>query len=730
MINVQIINPPLYGSVYWDGIQFVYTPGDGFTGSDYYIYSAVIDGVKQTKTNYISYSNTPPVVLNPSLTATSKNVNIIPIGLLASDITNPFNYLDVISVSGALKGTTSIQNNSIYYQSNGFNSVEILNYEVSDKQYTTTGTLTLSVTDGISIPDFPPDIQQILNGLLSRAKTIEDLSAHWMDTYSVLTSFSANWNSPIDYINFITSISSDWILITSIESLMNSFASIMNSNSSLWDSNYTQGVLLYDIINPKQEKYNDFYNFISYISGVNSSLFELSTNYYNIKPILDDIVNTVSSNSASSWDTTELNTFSANNFDNWVSTTNLLTSRHPYYDSSLYYVGVVSAILDGISAYNIDTFNTVSSNSASNWGDFSLNDINNYINNYNILTANSANWNPIDILDIDFDRYNQSYNTLQDNITSKWEVNFTNKLLSLDIPNWNSTYNTLKSLSSGWSFDESRESLAFYNNLTSNSSNWNNTYTELQTNSSNNIKFTNNVTSLSTKYLTGDFDIDFVTKDLFVTNDFFAKGTINILGNVQKYDNTIVTTSAFVVYNESTNNALDVEKIGGLPIATFKNPASARVLHINTPNSVGINMPYDTSEALTVSGNISASGRIYPYLSDTINTYKTVSASYEQTYSVLNANSATTIANFVSNKPKYDSLANYVNLSSSVITDLLTGNYLEYNAFYAATTSQSAQNIKMYSSLSSVSAGIGIDTHFRNRKFIYDGLYAAYLNMI
>ena len=732
MTNVEIVKPPLYGSVYWNGSDFIYTPNNNFSGSDYYVYSAFINGAKQIKTNYVNTENVAPLILNPSLTATIKNVNIIPINLLVSDSTTPFDYLDLIYVSDASNGKAYIKNNSIYYESTIFNFVENLTYQISDRQYISTGTLTLSVIDGINQVEIPLTIKQILDILLAKSKTIESLSGHWMVMYSVLTSFSAFWNSYVDkYIPFsslIESISSDWVSLSSIKDNADSLVSVMSTNSANWDSNYIDGTFTYDLINPKAEQYNYFYNFLYSNSGLWNSSTQLSSEYINFKTIIEDVISTVSANSATLWDTTELNSLSGLYFDNWITMYNHLISRHPYYDASLYYQNILSSGTSQVSANYDDMVNTISANSATTWEIIPEQYFYDLNSGYSLLTSNSSNWDLVNEFNSNLNKYDESYNTLQENITSKWIPETFNKILTADSNNWNSTYDILTSLSANWDFDDNRDSLVFYTNLTSNSSNWDNSFTEIQSNSANSDLVRSNVISLSTKYLTGSFDTDLTVNNLNVNDSLTSRGSVTILGDVKQFDTAIVTTSAFIIYNESTNNALDVNKIGGLKIATFKNPTSASVLYVNSTNSVGINMPYDATEALTVSGNISASGNIYPYLSDSINLYKTVSASYENTYSVLNANSATTIANFLASKPNYDNLVNYVNLSSSTINNLLTGSYGIYNTLYNVTTSQSTINNTNYTFLTSNSSNIGKDQHFRDNKFIYDGLYNIYLN--
>ena len=163
-------------------------------------------------------------------------------------------------------------------------------------------------------------------------------------------------------------------------------------------------------------------------------------------------------------------------------------------------------------------------------------------------------------------------------------------------------------------------------------------------------------------------------------------------------------------------------------IATFKDPLSTNVLFVDSDHSVGINTTYDATETLTVSGNISASGYMYPYISDTISTYKSVSAKYGNTFNALTSSSATSIANLTSQKGNYDNLVSYQTLSTNRINTLLSTNYVNYNTMYSSVCSQSAKNAAVKQFLDLSAAYVGIDNEFRNQKFKYDYLYNFFLD--
>jgi hypothetical protein len=84
--TVTIIKPPLYGKVFWNGINFVYSPEVGYFGNDYFIYS-ISDGlVAKTYTEYVEATNVAPLADNISLTANTSAITAI---------SNDFGYSEV-----------------------------------------------------------------------------------------------------------------------------------------------------------------------------------------------------------------------------------------------------------------------------------------------------------------------------------------------------------------------------------------------------------------------------------------------------------------------------------------------------------------------------------------------------------------------------------------------------------------------------------------------------------
>jgi hypothetical protein len=798
-MQVVILKQPLYGTILWNGVDFIYNSFTEEKSNDYYIYSLTVDGKSTVYTKYVNQINTPPVANNVSLTADAYGVNVININSLASDATNPFSVFKIESVTGALYGTATTDGDNIYYTSNTFNSVENLTYTVTDKEYKSTATLTLSVANGVVLDTTPKGL-----GLLylskNRFNNLKSLSGGWSSLNHILTTYGPIWDA-VDYVRYtamsdnVDNAEPSWTDVYNARPQLSSFLTTLSTNSADWDLDVVDGIPIYNLSYPKSQNWNTVYTILTANSGswesailsfdVLSSSLNVKTPIYNglnqtvndnkdtlwdttelnyisaryfgfwngmlsnIKEsywdygfynlnglsanlaiytkIFDDLYTKVSSNSATNWDNTFLNTISSNYFGLWDSVHQTLTAFKDKWNGVNEGVSSLSGTLNEKTPYFDSLYDTINANVGIAWSSISISYLNKYNTLYSSLTASSATWNIGNLFGDKFSKYNSFHKTATENITSKWVPDTLNKVLTSDSVKWDSTYNTLTSLSSGWIFDETRNSLNFYNNLTSNSATWNNSY-NLVTLSANNWNRSNVISSGSAKYLTGDFLTPLTVNNLTVDNVLSTSGTVTILGNLEKYDTTIVTTSTFNIYNESTNDALIVDKVGGYGVvATFKNPLSTNVLFVDSDHSVGINTTFDATETLTVSGNISASGYIYPYLSDTINTYKSVSAKYGNVYSSLTASSATTIATLTSQKPNYDSLVSYQNLSTNRINTLLSTNYVNYNTLYSTVCAQSAKNVAVKQFLDLSAAYVGIDNQFQNQKFKYDSLYNFYL---
>lgn len=799
-MQVVILKQPLYGDIIWNGVDFIYNSYTEEKYNDYYIYTLTVDGKSTTYTKYVNQINTPPVANNVSLTADAYGVNVININSLASDATNPFSVFKIESVTGALYGTATTDGNNIYYTSNTFNSVENLTYTVTDKEYTTTATLILSVVNGVVLDTTPKGL-----GLLylskNRFNNLKSLSAGWSSLNDILTTYGPVWDT-VDYVRYtamsdnVDNAEPSWTDVYNARPQLSSFLTTLSTNSADWDLDVVDGIPIYNLSYPKSQNWNTVYTILTANSGswesaivsfdtlstdlsvktpiynglnqtVNDNkdilwdtteLNYLSARYFefwdgmlsNIKEsywdygfynlnglsanlsaytdIFDNLYNIISANSETKWDNTVLNSISSEYFNLWDSFFETLTLNDEKWNSVTNGVSSLSTVIYDKTPLLDSLYNTVTENAGIVWSSISITYLNKYSSVYNILTSSSASWSVGNVFGDKFQKYDSFHKTSTENITSKWVPDTLNKVLTSDSVKWDSTYNTVTSLSAGWFFDNNRNSLNFYNNLTSNSSNWQDSYNIVNL-SADNWNTSNEISAFSAKYLAGDFSTPLTVNDLTVNNTLSTSGTFTILGNLNKYDTTIVTTSTFTIYNDSTNDALTVDKVGGYGlIATFKDPLSTNVLFVNSDHTVGINTTYDTTETLTVSGSISASGYMYPYLSDTISTYKSVSAKYGNVYNSLTSSSATTIANLTSQKENYDNLVGYQTLSASIINTLLSTNYVNYNNLYSSVCSQSAKNVAVKQFLDLSAAYVGIDNQFVNQKFKYDYLYNFYVD--
>lgn len=798
-MQVVILKQPLYGSIEWNGVDFIYKSFTVENYNDFYIYSLTVDGKTTVYNKFVNLDNNQPTIssYNVTLTAEAYGVNVINISSLATDETNPFYEFKIKDVTGALYGTAVTDGDNIYYISNAYNSVENLTYTISDKQYESTGTLTLSVINGIVLDTSPKGLTLLY---ISRTKLdqLKPLSSDWNSLVQTVNENQSKWNS-IDYVRYnqISDIVENnyfsWDDIYYYRPILIDFVTTLSSNSATWDLNTINGNAIYDIINPEAENWNTAYLILSAISGSVTSFGLLSSEINDEKPKLDNLYQVVNDNKDTLWDTTDLYNISSNYFDfwnqmlssikisYWNSTNSILTglsanlNQYTEIFDNLYnlinansasitnntYLSAISSNYFGLwdsvvsllatnsgnwnninesvtslsadfynkTLYYDSLYNTIIANINIVWSTITPDYLDKYNSSYSIIESSSASWSINDIFSNDFEKYNSYHETATQNLSSKWVPDTLNDILTSDSVNWDNTYNTVLSLSGEFEFDDSINSLNFFNNLTTNSANWNNSY-DLVSLSSNNWSISNNVSSVSSKYLSGDFSTPLTVNNLIVNDMLSTGGSFFITGELKKFDTVIVTADTFIVYNQSTNDALTVDKIGGHgSIATFKNSlTSSNVLAIDSNHSVGINLSHIATENLTVSGNISASGYIYPYLSNTINTYKVLSAKYENIYNSLTSSSATSIANLSSEKPKYDSLVQYQSLSANTIHNLLSTNYINYRNLYNTVSAQSAKNIVVNNFIQLSASNSGVDPQFANHKYKYDGLYNFYLN--
>lgn len=153
-LSIASVTQPASGSVVNSGEFLTYTPADGFQGEDSFTYT-VTDGTDTaTATVTVSVANDAPVVQSDS----AETVSGVPvlIDVLANDSDPNGDALELVSVSSASGGTTSIVGDSVRYESDGgFTGTDSFTYTVRDAGGAeVTGEVTVTVTP--ATPNTPP----------------------------------------------------------------------------------------------------------------------------------------------------------------------------------------------------------------------------------------------------------------------------------------------------------------------------------------------------------------------------------------------------------------------------------------------------------------------------------------------------------------------------------------------------------------------------------------------
>jgi hypothetical protein len=185
------------------------------------------------------------------------------------------------------------------------------------------------------------------------------------------------------------------------------------------------------------------------------------------------------------------------------------------------------------------------------------------------------------------------------------------------------------------------------------------------------------ISSISARALSGAGTQNVVSRNLDVYNDLIIRNNLRVLGPKTQIDTTLNTLCSFEIKNTGTNDAFTVDKTGLGNVLRLGN-----TLYVKSFGKVGINIdPTLDSETLTIVGNISASGKIYPdTIGDQMTLYKSVSSRYENTFTYFTANSATFNTIRLS-LPSYDNAYDYVRINSGDISRLLAPDYSAFNAF-------------------------------------------------
>lgn len=675
MAKVVILKQPLYGSVYWDGYKFVYTPKPGSTDNDSYIYAITDEkGNTQTLTNFVNPTNTPPLTSQYlSLTAKSNTDVVIPISALATDSTNTFNYFKILSTSIPKYGDIYNNGDTLIYVGNVDDIVENINFTISDKQFNTTGTFTISV---IGPKKYTPtslansdNAFQLLTGvdLLLRNTLVDEISG-WSAMYRILTSYRNTWDaidltSEIALSSLVSSHSGNWEDVANSQDAYKSVFNILTANSANWQSERSGLTGLSSSLDKYWRKWDNCFTTVSTYSG---NWEQLTHSYGSLTATLEsgkqftDMRNVVMANSALWMPITQtVNTTAWNDLYNFV----ILGQKDVKWSTPYTYTNIVSAYYDK----SKDKLRSL----------------------YQTLTSNTSILRDFAIV------------TLMKSMSAKWT----------------NTRNTLTALSTNWVFDETPELSSWFSLLTSKSANWDTAYNIVSTNSANWLK--NTRLPLSSQFLTGASNIDFESHDMIVYGNALIQGTLTAVGNNRRYDTTVYTTSGFTITNTDDQDALWVTKIGYQGgITRFEYPVGNTVLYVDANvGTVGINTDFP-KEALTVVGNISATNWVLPIAYDILSVYSSNSSNWETAndYRVLSSGNINPI---VGSKGAFDSSYALVERTSADIAAMYT---LSTNYEQACTLigAQSARNKAVNDYVSLCAVNLTQDPLFRANQYKYE----------
>jgi len=684
--TVTIIKPPLYGKVFWNGINFVYTPQVGFTGKDYYIYT-ISDGlVANTYTEYIESNNIAPLASNISLTANTNDNISIDVSSYISDTDGLVAPLRIIDVSEPFYGIAKFKGTTVYYESYGFNAEDSIIYTVSDGQATATAIIYLTTINGTNIK-YPRSYVDKLTNLELDVTTISHISGNWDTTYSIICANSAKWMSlDAERYNAAAQIvednSADWDEMFANKSLYDDSKSTVVSNSATWNNVSSLFNTISSIIETFSANWENTYTTVStYSARWEQNIIDytnLLLNYNSYSANWDSSYTTVCSYSAgwdksviisllqsysADWETT--NTTFQNSSGAWE--TSKLTINDLVTDYNLY-SGNWQNSYTIISTYSADwndktAFNLLCSNSA-NWKSVYDNK-DNYDNVLSIVSAASADWNVVQsyfsVLSTEFitnsANWNNSY-TIVSTYSANWE-DAVNKLLTLATnyntysSNWENAYTIVSTYSAGWDVTD------ILTSLSSASSDWNNSYNILCANSANWEANIISMNSLINAYNTasGNWQTTYTTvctKSASWNTDIISNILSSNSANWNNAYNTITSNSAnwdsaknefanlstnYSTYSANWQNTYNIVSSNS---GSWDNSNTA--YSIITASSANWNSVYDSKDkydtlyttVCTYSGGWQTSADNFSVLNTTVNTY---SGLWSNAYSVVTAKS-------------------------------------------------------------------------------------------
>jgi hypothetical protein len=363
------------------------------------------------------------------------------------------------------------------------------------------------------------------------------------------------------------------------------------------------------------------------------------------------------------------------------------------------------------SSANWDTALSIVTSKSAGW-DIGADNANSFMTTY---SADSALWDA-------------SFNIVQ-STSASWgattSVEFT--ILTAYSGMWNDAYNIVNSNSAAWSALSSKyiKYDQAYSVLTGTSGNWEAAYSELSVLSAQYLSIINLVSTSSGAWLTGGPTIDLEVHNLKVDNNLIIYGNLTAQGTGNAITTQVIDTSAFHIVNTGLVDALKVTKTqnqGALGRFEINNNP---VLYISTSGTVGVNTDKPT-EALTVIGNISASGYILGKTPSLYTNFQNNSAKYNTTSTYVLNNSAT-IADMILSASNYLATLTYLTGASAGINALIARKPT-YDTYYNNLIAQYPLNTQSYNFISANSATMGgvIDSLFRSRYADYEDAYTYY----
>ena len=385
-------------------------------------------------------------------------------------------------------------------------------------------------------------------------------------------------------------------------------------------------------------------------------------------------------------------------------------------------------------------YNTIVANSSKWITSTYYNDITGRISKWNsaydtLITKNNyISWNDtitnFDTLSTSFYSTGSGLNEIDNLIDSKisiWNNKPISTILSSNSAKWNDTTKTVVTSSANWFFNDKDGYKSMYSYVAASSAGLTNVLSSINDNADNwNSMFTV-ITGSSSQFLSGSDTINLSTNDLYVYGETHIKGNLSALGGRFLIDTTLNTTSGFNINNIDDTDAVVVDKIGGGAIFNL-NTVDSTVLYVKAnPKTVGINLSaisdaYDdiSNILLTVSGNISATGYVYPFPVKTT-LYATKSGAYETAYTYLTANSGAIDTFILSAKPLYDGMVTYINdgniSSFSAVTIPYYDNYANQTNKWFSKNTQTNNFIALCGNV------FDVDTKFADNSSKYEQTY-------